>query len=331
MKTKSPLLLLSIAALVFAGCTSQPMLPPVSATRTDLGRVAVVAFANTRGLRLQVPDSKADVAAEVVSFEFVSPRMVARAEVAAIGPGLFAAGPNPIGMAGAAVAVSAPLVIMGGAPLWQELRRGYGLAVADSEQDVTAARARLEHAAAVQFDTQLRTRVLADLQQSYPVLSAAGVNLSPRAKYRADGELFYAVSPRAADTILEIKILEPRLDGNEGINSALALALHVRVRLLDARDRHELYYDYLEYRGGSRTFVHWAADDARALRAEIARCVAHVSGEIVAQVFRRPADARADADQLAALGLHRRATSPGKPAFEPMRPQPANRAYASAR
>lgn len=300
------------------------MLPPASATRTDLGNVAVVAFADTRGLRLQVPDSKADVAAETTQFVFVSPADVGKHVIPAL------AFDAPVA---AAVCVAAPPVIMVAVPLAQELRRAYGLVVADSEKAVTAARATLEHVAtALRFDAQLRTRVLADLRQSFPVLSAAGVEISPRASHRADGEPIYAVSARDADTILEIKILEPRVDGDEGINPGLALALHVRVRLLEARDRRELYYDYLEYRGASRTFVHWAADDARALREEIARCLAHVSGEIVAQVFLRPAGERADASQLAALGLHRRATSPATPTFDPVGPPlRANRAYASAR
>jgi hypothetical protein len=286
------------ATLALSGCSTTSVLqPPEAALRDQLGRVAVVALTNAPHILLQVPDSRADVAAEEQSFETVTPRMVATK----MGPG----SGGPEGYLIAAVAFAAPLLVMGGSPVAQEVRRAYGMIVADSADAVTTARRTLDTLVAqVRFEDQLRIRLADELGRH-----ASAVPIAP-----SRGE---------ANTVLEIMVYEPNLSGAESINPGLRLSLGLRVRLLDARTGRQLYYDYLDYRGPRHSFVTWAADDARLFRAEIHRCLAHLSTEIVAQLFTRAPDEVAARSELAALGIERRPpgntlSSPG-PVWAPNR------------
>ncbi len=292
MKTNPPLLAaLAVAtALSFSGCTTTPVLrPPTDKLRDNLGRVAVVALTNSPRIRYQVPDSKADVAAESQSFELVTPRMV----VAKTGPAYSQADALVIG----SLAIATPLLVMGGAPLAQEIRRAYGLAAADSAAAVAAARVTMDAAVApVRFEQELRERVSSELKQK-----TALTTLAP--------------SPRTADTLLELMVYEPSVSGREGINPGLRLSLGLRVRLIDARSGRELYYDYLDYRGPKHTLVTWAAHDARLFREEIDRCLAHLSSEVVAQLFTRPNTDVAERHALAVAGIERRPPTRGTPGW----------------
>lgn len=230
--------------------------------------------------------------------------------------------PDVLGLIGLPIAVATPVLVTVAAPVVQPLRRTYGRLAADSAEAVTAARATLEAAArGLRFEEEVRARVLTELQRTMP---GSPVSAAPWSIGYTYGEPSYAGLSRSVDTLLEIKILEPRLDGGDGINPALRLGVHARIRLIDTRKGRELYYDYLEYRGPStRPFVEWAEDDARALRDEVQQCVTALAAEIVAQVFVRPSTQRVDAAGLAVTGIrHRPLSSPAavQPPMPPVRP-----------
>jgi hypothetical protein len=269
--------LLAAATVAANGCATKNVLhPPTDALRAGLGAVSIVALSNARQIAVQIPDSKADVAAEEPSFEVVTPRMVGR---------VIGAGGDPFT---GAIAVTSPLFIMGSAPLWQEARRVVCTFAADSAADVARARATLDSAiAAVDFESVLRDRLSSHLAAAAPAVSQVPF-------------------PRDADTILELMAFEPGISGGEGTNPGLALCLGLRVRLVDVRTRQELYYDYLDYRSIRYRFVEWAADDARVFHAELERSLANLSSEIVAQLFIRPAGEFAGRRTLATAGLSRR-------------------------
>lgn len=325
--------ILAPATLALAACTTAPvLLPPEAELRDRLGRVAVVALTDSPRIRFQVPDSKADIAAEPSFFENVASTLepVAAFERQAEKNALHSAnaatfhsvsgrldpfvGPGPYvpvaGVVGGAAYLASdvalyylnpiavfqkpPIVLQ---PILPEIRRAYGLAAAESTAALAAARAKLDAATApVRLDAELRDRLAVEIGSA-----AHGV-----AK---------VASRAAADTVLELFLYEPNVSSPtaEGINPALGLSLGLRVRLLDARTGAELYYDYLDYRGPRHKFVAWAADDALVFRAELERCLAHLSREIVAQIFTRPAEQTASRSDLAALGIERRAPSPVAP------------------
>lgn len=290
MKTTLLTTFAAATSLILCGCATTPVLrPPSAKLRDNLGRVAVVAQSNAARIRYQVPDSKADVAAERQRFELVTPRMV----VAQTGPAHSQADALVIG----SLAIATPMIVMAGAPLAQEMRRAYGLLVADSAPAVAAARTAMDAATApLRFDEKLRARLVAELQRQSP-------------------QTTLAASPRHADTILELMVYEPNVSGREGINPGLQLSLGLRVRLVDARSGRELYYDYLDYRSPKRTLVTWAADDARLFHAEIERSLARLSGEIVAQLLTRPSTEIAQRGELAALGIERRPPAVASPTW----------------
>lgn len=307
-----PCLFAALAAFTAGGCVSQPELrPPDSALRDHLGRIGVVTFSNTQRVRLQVPDSKSDLEQETPSFQVVTPRMVAQK----IGP----VGGGPEAAVAGALCIATPIVVMAIAPFAQKLRRAYGLVVADTAPAVAAARATLDATVAgTRFEEQLRAQVLADLQRK-----ASPVSVTVASGRDGAADQYTALARRGIDTVLEIAIYEPSLEGREGINPGLGLTVDVRVRLIMTQGGQELYYDYLEYRGSKHRFTVWAANDAQPFRDELARCIARLSDEIVTQLFVRDPAAGADRAQLVALGLSRRppvqlAPPPGPFWFPPL-------------
>src|SRR5436305_848915 len=76
MKTLHPVRSAVALSLFVAGCASAPKPTPPAALEHRAGRIGVVAFTNTRSIRLQIPDTKTDIAAERCSFEVITPRMV---------------------------------------------------------------------------------------------------------------------------------------------------------------------------------------------------------------------------------------------------------------
>ncbi len=302
--SRPQLLAVLATTLAFSGCTTPPVLrPPTANLRDGIGKVNVVALSNVRQIRFQVPDSKADVAAEKISFEVISPRDVGRTAA----PLLAFGAPGMALWSG--ITTGFPAFMIVASPVAQEIRRAVCLLAADSAANVATARTTMEAAVrSFRFEEQLRARLASRLSQAAPAVPQVP-------------------QPRDADTILELMAYEPSISGVEGTNPGLALQLGLRIRLLDAKTCQELYYDYLDYRGSKHPLVEWAADDARVFHAELERCLNRLSTEIAAQLFLRPNTEVIDRSALAATGISRRpaqplttsAGTPWSPTYSPAR------------
>ena len=78
---------LVLATLGLSACATAPVLRPTdSALRENLGRVSLVALTDSRQIRYQVPDTKADIAAEKLEIQPFTPRTVARRITETTGP-----------------------------------------------------------------------------------------------------------------------------------------------------------------------------------------------------------------------------------------------------
>ena len=302
---------------VLAGCVSSSLDYPVAPDRRpEVGQVAVVAFANAP-FRVQRPYTKTEIMQEPQSLELISPSAETYRDVI-VQAAQF--GPQAIGAATAAVAAS-PFVLVGTAAVAHEVRRVYGAVIADTDQAVAKADATFARVLQNgEFERRLGDTVRATLPQpangaavDAPERLVAPRDSMPVRTYDSPGmtaESDYShLSTRGIDTVLELKVHEPQLTGSESINPGLGFSVHVRARLISTRTGRELYYDYLEFQGERRTFVQWAADDARAFRGEINRAIDQLASEIVAQAFVR--EGRVSKQQLAAAGLQRRRGSHG--------------------
>jgi hypothetical protein len=92
---------------------------------------------------------------------------------------------------------------------------------------------------------------------------------------------------QGVDTVLEIQLIHPGLVGNGGVNPQLRVEVAGRARLVSLRDGRELASAPLRYRGEGRTFTAWAADDAKAFRAEVERCNESLAAQSVAALLPR--------------------------------------------
>jgi hypothetical protein len=106
------------------------------------------------------------------------------------------------------------------------------------------------------------------------------------------------LAEQGIDTILEVSVTRLGLIGEGSANPPLALSTTTRIRLIRTKDGAELYHQELTHRSGSRKFVEWAADDARAFREAINATYTGVAREIV------------------------RLTAPSTPAPKPAAPKP---------
>jgi hypothetical protein len=168
----------------------------------------------------------------------------------------------------------------------------------DTETEMQQAAAELSPALAeVKFSKPLRDRVVALAHGQ----ASDGIAVS----VTDPGCTYAALADAGSGTVLEITVGHPSLDG--GTTPWLALGVTVQVRLVDARTGRELYCDHLGYRGSARRLAAWATNHGQPLRDEADQCVRALAGEIVAQLFTRPADTAPDARALAALGLSHRA------------------------
>ena len=116
----------------------------------------------------------------------------------------------------------------------------------------------------------------------------AGLDLTPVATPGpADPDEDVDYRPLAAhglDTILETSVTRLGLIGDRGGNLPLSLSLTTRIRVIRSEDGAELYRQELRRRKGSRRFVDWAANDARAFREEMDAAYTDLAREIVSLV-----------------------------------------------
>ncbi|MFH7326965.1 hypothetical protein [Desulfurivibrio sp. C05AmB] len=89
----------------------------------------------------------------------------------------------------------------------------------------------------------------------------------------------------AADTVLEVAVLEAGSKESGGINAPVALYLLSRARLLKAEGDVLLFEKRYAYSSESRKFSAWCADDARLLRLAYGRGVEELAAGIVDDLF----------------------------------------------
>jgi len=278
---------LALAAILMnAGCTTGGTMlgPPSDEVRQQLGRVNVTVGSPADPLRLALPPSKREAAGE-----------------AATRVGFFWLGNGDNYRGGGEGAIFG----LAWAPVGLVLGGAYGAIAGMTETKALDAYSTLVRAArSLRLEVELRDGIVAEIERKTPVIV---VPLRPVSGLES-GQPDLSPAGREDGAILEIVLFAPTLGDQSSVTASVALTVHVRVRLLN-RERQELYYDYLEYRGPAHRFAHWAENDARLLREEVGRCVRVLSDEIVCQLFRRAPGERADTAQLAAQVLTRRQTT----------------------
>lgn len=92
---------------------------------------------------------------------------------------------------------------------------------------------------------------------------------------------------QGVNTALEINVQSAILKGGDGVNPPLSLCIEARATVFRSSDGHELYSCPVRYRGQSRQFTEWAANDAQLFREEIQRANTEMSRGITGQLVSR--------------------------------------------
>jgi hypothetical protein len=85
------------------------------------------------------------------------------------------------------------------------------------------------------------------------------------------------------DTLVLVRVVNHGLSGRDRHNPKLSLNLALRVTVIRAQDRTQLFAFYAQYESPARRFVDWAKDDATPFRVEFQRAVESLAEQIVAQ------------------------------------------------
>jgi hypothetical protein len=160
-----------------------------------------------------------------------------------------------------------------------------GAALAPSAEAVEEAETLLDLAVAdPDLPAAVRDHIVQAVQGQNPQATVVLPDPAPAAE---DEYLVEAIRSREGiDTILEIQGPTIGLWKEGGpINPSLRLSVGVSTRLIRAADRDVLYTFSPEYRGETRTFTDWAADNAQAFREEIPRASEAIAAQIVTQLF----------------------------------------------
>ena len=118
-----------------------------------------------------------------------------------------------------------------------------------------------------------------------------GVVLSSRefrATHSGRTALFEAMRREGFDTAMEVTVLGAALRNNTAASTRLSLRVpaYIRlVRLSDGRQLHSFTVEYLSPRSAARSLDVWAADDARSLQEELARCSAALATKIAEKIL----------------------------------------------
>lgn len=107
---------------------------------------------------------------------------------------------------------------------------------------------------------------------------------------------------QAIDTVLEIRVHEHGLQGKPGSNPNLRVIADVEARLVRLQDSAELCSRRMAHQSTARKYTDWMADDARALRSEIAICCQSLARQIVEGLLPAPYDLGAGGDSQLADG-----------------------------
>jgi hypothetical protein len=260
--------------------------------------MALVSLASTPEFDLQIPSTKREATGETAT---------------KVGLGWVEGLSSLGGGEGDGVALMACLMWT---PVGLALGSAYGSLAGESEEHlrthVDAVRAVV---ASLRFEEELKRALLAAAEQQAncrlaphapPSQLNPGTSPSIAPSLCSPQVSYVPLAQKGFKTVLEIKSYHPGLLGREGPNPSLAVSVDVRVRLVDAASGHELYYDYLRYRGPKHHFAQWAINGAQPLHNEIRACCQKLADEIVAQAFVRPYAAPSDAVALAESGIRRK-------------------------
>jgi hypothetical protein len=140
-----------------------------------------------------------------------------------------------------------------------------------------------------QFELAQQVALILTPRQSEQVFLVK--NPSPAGAARSSARMPLVATPSLVSedpaTVLEIQVRSAGLTGDGGVNPSLALCVEAQATLFRVNDRAELYSCLVHYRGESRKFTQWAANDARLFRQELQRCYHDVSNTIVGELSAR--------------------------------------------
>jgi len=99
-------------------------------------------------------------------------------------------------------------------------------------------------------------------------------------------ELNYnVIKDEDVDSVLHVKVNSVELEGGSGIDPKVSLCMTASTKLINAQNGVEIYSGEFEYKGKSRKFTAWAADNAKLLREELENCFNDLSERIVDEAF----------------------------------------------
>ena len=275
---------LTLALLVVqGGCAtiSRPLphalpYPLAPETRAQLGRVGVVSGRFVPAMDVQRPTAGKGSAAA---------RGALRGAGAALYP-FSVLGGTCSGRDCGFVVVVILGVLLGAATVGAVTGAVVGAVTAESAAKVHDAEAALTHALAeLKIQETLRDRLVTLARDDTRLALVPGGDVGP-----TDSDLAVDYRPLAAqgmDTLLEVSVIRLGLTGDRRDNPLLALSMTTRIRLIRSGDGAELYREELDHRSGSRKFVEWAANDAKAFREALDAAYTDVSGAIVWLVWSR--------------------------------------------
>ncbi len=261
--------------LVQAGCAtvSRPAPPPLPPElRAQLGRVGVVSARFVPATVVERPEAG---------------KVRGAAKGAAVGALASVAGAAAMfshsrcsGDACGFLAVVMLGVLIGAATVGVVTGAVVGAVATESAQRAREAEAALQYAfAELKIQQTLRDRLVTIARDEAQLDLVPVADLSP-----SDPDVDVDYRPLVAqglDTVLEVGVTRLGLIGGGRVNPPLALSMTTRLRVIRSGDGAELYRQELHHRRGSRKFVEWAAQDARAFRGALDTAYTDLSREIV--------------------------------------------------
>jgi hypothetical protein len=162
-----------------------------------------------------------------------------------------------------------------------------GAVLAPSAESVAAAEAILAHAVAdPDLPVAVRECILRAVQGRRPQAVPAFPESDSAANEEAIAQAVH--SQQGLDTLLEVHgpiIVLQKGDYAGNINPVLRLSVSLSSRLVRTADGEWLYTYSPQYRGESRPFTAWAANNAQPLRDEVARASESLAKDLVLQLF----------------------------------------------
>jgi hypothetical protein len=237
-----------ILYLVLVGCANDPHFspPPTAEVRASLGRVAVQSASSATNAGVEKPYTRGKAAA-AGAMEAIS--------------GMGSSGGD---FAGIAIVILPIAAVVGGTVGGMH---GTPEAEAQAEWQVLS-----NTCATLDFQRALRRDVIMAMGKytRIPVVQAGQSGVS---------------TPRTADTLLELSVLQAGLAGKKYHDSPMTVFLKVQARLVRLSDGKELYKHVWLQAGSTKTYSQWASRDAALFRKELAYACRNVAVEMVREMF----------------------------------------------